>query len=295
MNSSFTLAAASFLLVAFSSRGMGREPSAEAVSWFNEQEAAWQAILSMDPYAREALALNPQASYGERVEAIRTLAENPLAHMGTLEALMQESHLGLRLAAIEVIESLRPDIAHSELLGLLRDLVPVPVETVSPESLLALRAADLLARLGDGSALPYVARQLLESPRGIEQISAILALSGFFYLKELEPYKPLVAFVEHRLPQLAPPVGDAQRRTQTIINKALYKLAGLHAVEAIPDFERWQADPRFEPVRDTVEFNLRRLRDMQAALDRGEPDPRDAVKITPGTAPAWKLPKAVRD
>ena len=125
--------------------------------------------------------------------------------------------------------------------------------------------------------------------------SAILALSSYYYLMELEPYKPLVAFVDKTMPELPLAAADSKGRIQRLIKYALSTLVGLHAVETIPDFERWLADPKFEPVRDTVEFNLRRLQTMQDALDRGEPDPRDAINITPGTAPAWKLPTGVRD
>ena len=285
----------SLSLLAPAARALHREPTPEAAAWLQEVEAYKQSISNLDPYEKEALALNQEASYGDRFEAIQSLAEDPAAHIHALEQLLNDPHFSLRYAAIEIVESIRPDIAYQSLLPLFDQLVLPNDQRKPTDSLRVMRVAALMARMGDGSKFPYVTDQLIQSSRRMDLDSAIWALSSYFYMKELEPHRHLVAFVDKTMPELS--VGPVETRGQVhrLIRYAISTLGGLHAVEAIPDFERWQADPRFEPVRDTVEFNLRRLRDMQAALDRGEPDPRDAVKITPGTAPAWKLPKAVRD
>lgn len=285
----------SVLRVASASNGFHREPTPEAVAWLQEVEAYTQSFLNLDPYQREALALNPKASFSDRYEAIQTLAEDPTAHLQALEQLMNEPQLSLRFAAIEILAPIRPDVAYHSLIQLFDQLVQPSEERKSTDAVRATRAAALLARMGDGSKLPFVALQLMQSSSVMAQRAAIGALASFYYMKELEPFKPLVAFVDKTLPDLTSANESSRGTIQRTVSSALYTLAGLHAVEAIPDFVRWQTDPRIEPVRDAVEFNLRRLREMKAALDRGEPDPRDALKIIPGTAPAWKLPTGIRD
>jgi hypothetical protein len=295
MKTTATILFFTVLLAASASSGFNREPTPEALAWLQEVEAYKQSFRNLDPYQREALALNPEAGFGDRYEAIQLLAEDPTAHLHALEALMNEPQLSLRFAAIEILEPVRPDVAYQSLIQLFDQLVQPSEERKSTDAVRATRAAALLARMGDGSKFPHVANQLLQSSRRMDMDSAISALSSFYYMKGLNPYKPLVAFVDKTLPDLASANDSSRGKIQRLVSYALYTLAGLHAVEAIPDFVRWQTDPRIEPVRDAVEFNLRRLREMKAALDRGEPDPRDAIKIIPGTAPAWKLPTGVRD
>ena len=277
------------------SHALGDERSADPQAM--EEYAAWQAFIHQDPYILKAVALDTNADFTMRVGAIEMLAKDPASHLDALETLLVDPSPDLRWEAIKAIEPIRPDIAYQELKTLYGALLvqnqKVPRTSVN---YFLLSVAELLARLGDGSAFPFITRQLLESPSRTTQVSAISALSSFFYMKELEIYKPLVLLVDKTLPDLASlNVRDGEHTPEDVLTRAFYELSGLHAVETIPDFKRWLADPRTVPVRDALEYNLRDLEAIQARLDAGEPDKRDAIKIVPGTAPAWKLPKAVRD
>lgn len=273
----------------------GQDATPEDLAAYNAQIQHLHNIAALDGYALEALALNTNAPFEDRSAAIDNLAKDPSAHLKALEQLIAEPIFSLRFSAIEAIEPARPDLAIQAIHLLLQEVAQIPMDKPSTSFIVAIRAAGLLARLGDGSGFPFVVNLLLHSPRSIHQDSAIGALYGFFYMKELKPYVPLVEFIDQTLSLLANVDEKNRRKTEKLLSSALYELYALHAVETIPDFQRWLADPRTEPVRDALEANLRWLETLKAELDQGKPDKRDAIKIVPGVDPAWKLPKAVRD
>ena len=277
-------------------RAEGRDATPEELADFTARMQQRQSIADLDGYAIEAIALNTNAPFEDRSVAIDGLAKDPSAHVDALERLIADPRLSsLRYAAIEAIEPARPDLAVQAIHVLLQEVSQIPMEKPSLDFSIAIRAAGLLARLGDGSGFPFLAEHMLHSPRIGDQSSTITALSGFFYMKELKPYVPLVELIDQTLSRLANVDEKNRGKTERLLSSAIYKLYGMHAVETIPDFQRWLADPRTEPVRDALEANLRWLETLKAELDQGKPDKRDAIKIVPGVDPAWKLPKAVRD
>jgi hypothetical protein len=255
--------------------------------------AAWLALPQKTPYELEALALDTNANINLRSEAIRLLSTDSASHLDMLEFLLRDPQRHVRFAAIEAIDPVKPDVAYRELKLLYRQMVQDPNSDPTID-LFIMSLGDQLARTGDGSAYPFIISQLMESKQYGRRSSAISSIGNFMYLPELKPYEPLVQFIDKTLSALNTHRGQEHDKNVRLIQKALYKCAGLHAVETIPDFKRWLDNPRTAPVRDTLEHNLRKLEQIQAGLDAGEPDKRydPAFKRTPGTTPAWELPNA---
>ncbi|MGD9781672.1 MAG: hypothetical protein AB7V14_05905 [Kiritimatiellia bacterium] len=266
------------------------EPTPEEQAYIDAQMQKAREFAQMDDYARAALAINTNATYSDRIDAIWSLTNNPAAHMGTLESLMTETNRRLRFAAIEVIDPVRPDLAWQEAKRLFLEASSLSTNSIFFDVNLFLNTAEFLARIGDGSGLPFLAQQLLQSHSYGNRNYAIVVISGFFYLKELKPYVLLVSFIDQNLPNLKSPDEKIRNTTSRLLASAASELSWLHAVETIPDFKRWMGDPRAESLRSKFESNLHELEAIQARLDAGEPDERDAIKQIPGVTPAWKLP-----
>lgn len=253
-----------------------------------------QAFLSLDPYVHEAIALDTNALYADRIDSLQMLTNNPTAHMGALKTLAVNPDYTLRLTAIEIIDLVDPGFAWTSAKQLLVEVNQLSTNRIFPRDV--LRPVRFLARKGDGSGFPLLVDYLLKSSNYSDVSSAISGLSDFMYLKELEPHKPLVAFIDQTLPKLISEGDEVRDDFMTLIEMAPYKLSGLHAVETIPDFHRWLVDPRTEPFRDALEFNLRILNNIQAKLDAGEPDKRDdpAYHKVPSVDSAWNPKKSIR-
>jgi len=252
-------------------------------------EKKMQAFANRDPYVQEATALDTNASYSARINALKTLTNNPAAHMGALKSLVNDPRPRLRLTAIEIIDLVEPDFAWKAAKQLLSEAPQISTNRMGYSYV--LNTIGFLARKGDGSGLPLLVDYLLNTSDYSEVSSAISRFSTFRYLKELKPYQPLVAFVDQTLPKLASQDKESRKTSITLLKRACYKLDGLYAVETIPDFERWLESPLPAPVQDAMKNNLRWLKKKQAKLDAGEPDTRDSIKQDPSVDPAWKPPK----
>jgi len=263
-----------------------RDATPEELEKYEAAKNKRQAFLNMDPYALEAVALDTNASYCNRIDALETLTNNPVAHVDALKSLVNDPRPRLRLIAIEIIDLVEPDFAWKAAKQLLSEAPQISTNRMGYSYV--LNTIGFLARKGDGSGLPLLVEYLLGSSGYSEVSSAISRFSTFRYLKELKPYKPLVDFIDQTLPRLASQDKEIRDDSITLLKRACYKLNGLHAVETIPDFKRWLESPLPEPVQDAMETNLRWLKKTQARLDAGEPDMRDSIKKNPSTDPAWK-------
>ena len=266
------------------------EPTPEEQAYIDAQMQKAREFAQLDDYARAALAINTNATYSDRIDAIWSLTNNPAAHVGALESLLADPDRDLRLAAIEVIDPVRPDLAWQEAKRLFLEASSLSINSPFFDVNLFLNTAEFLARIGDGSGLPFLAQQLLQSSSYGNRNYAIVVISGFFYLKELKPYVPLVSFIDQNLPNLESPDEKIRNTTFRLLASAASELSWLHAVETIPDFKRWLGDPRAATLHSKFESNLHELEAIQSRLDAGEPDERDAIKQIPGVTPAWKLP-----
>ncbi len=255
-----------------------------------------QALLDMDDYARAAIALDTNAQFGVRLDAIESLANNPTPHLDTLEALLKEPDWTLRFAAIEVIEPVRTDLAYQAAKQLVQEASRSPDASLLdiPD---ALWAAALLARMGDASAMPFIADQLHHSPSRSLRGTALSALYSYYYLKEAKPYEPIIRFIDQTLPDLNSSDSHTQEAALSLLPSAVYKLSMLHAVEALPSFGRWLSAPMPKEVRSRFESTQRDLEVIKARRENGEPDMRDDpnYKRIPGVTPAWQLPKTKTD
>ena len=261
-----------------------------------DEFAAWQSFMNQDPYKLKAAALDTNETSTKRADAIGILGKEPLAHLDALEILIHDPQRHVRFAAIEAIDSVRPDLAYQELKQLY-DQIARDMDAGPTLDLFLMSLGEHLARCGDGSAFPFIVQKLMESSQYGRTSSAIGTLGSFMYLRELKPYEPLVRFVDKSISNLPSLSGDEHRKSEKLITRACYQLAGMHAVETIPEFNRWLADTRTETIRDDLEYTLRWLHATQAGLDTGKPDKRDDPQFqrVPGVTPAWELPKAIRD
>ena len=275
--------------------GEGLTPAQEKQAYFSAQMQKNQEFARMDEYARVALALRTNAPYSDRLNAIWSLADNPTAHVDALESLMADPNRDLRIAAIEVIDPVQPGLAWKEAKSLLREAVAQSTNSVASIDNYIFKTIEFLARTGDGSGFPLLSRLLLQSPLYTDRYIAMISLRGFFYLQELKPYTLLVDFIDQNLCELNSADMQTRQEAYRLLAYAAAQLSGLHAVETIPDFKRWLNDPRAQTLHSKFESNLHELEAIQARLDAGEPDERDAIKQIPGVTPAWKFPTAVRD
>ncbi|NCA83119.1 MAG: hypothetical protein EOM72_10310 [Opitutae bacterium] len=266
------------------------EPTPEEQAHIGAQMQKAREFAQLDDYARAAMAINTNAMYSDRIDATWSLTNNPAAHMGALEALLSDPDRDLRLAAIEVIDPVRPDLAWQEAKHLFLEASSLSTNSTPSQVDLVLDAAEFLARIGDGSGFPFLAQQLLQSSSYGNRNYAIVVISSFFYLKELKPYALLVAFIDQNLPRLESPDEEIRRTTSRLLASSASELSWLHAVETIPDFKRWLGDPQAATLHAKFESHLHELEAIQSRLDAGEPDERDSIKQIPGVTPAWKLP-----
>ena len=266
-----------------------REATPEEIARFNEWRHKKQALANLDEYALAAVALDTNAPFGDRYEAIASLRNNPSGHLDALEALLQESDWALRYTAIDVIEPARTDLAYQAATHLLSEAVRLPSDLYTSW---AIRAAALMAQMGDSSGLPFISQQLFTSPFCSDRNTAIHALQSYFYFKELKPYEPIIRFIDLTVPGLNSLDEKQQRDAVSSLSKALNMLPKLHAVEALPAFSRWLAAPMPDGIRQVAEGAQRELEALNARLENGEADPRDNAeyKRTPGVTPAWRFP-----
>ena len=61
------------------------EPTPEEQAYIDAQMQKAREFAQLDDYARAALAINTNAPYSDRIDAIWSLTNNPAAHMGALE------------------------------------------------------------------------------------------------------------------------------------------------------------------------------------------------------------------
>ncbi len=161
----------------------------------------------------------------------------------------------------------------------------------------ALDTAALMARMGDGSAMSFIAQQLFTNPYCSDRGTAINALRSFYYMKELKPYAPLVRFIDQTLPDLNSVDAETRRDAISLLPSAASTLSQLHAVETLPAFSRWASTPMPDEIRQRFESAQRELETLKTRIENGEPDPRDnpEFKRTPGVTPAWQFPKFYYD
>lgn len=177
------------------------EPTPEDIARYNALMQERQATIDMSPYARSTLALNTNAPYVNRLRAIETFVSHPEDHLDALDILLAEPDWGLRFTAIDVIEPIRTDLAYQAA----RQLVQEASQTsnASPHKIqYALWAGALMARMGDGSAMPYIVQRLHHAPLPSYRDTALCTLYSFYYLKALKPYEPVVAYIDQILPDL---------------------------------------------------------------------------------------------
>ncbi len=268
------------------------EPSTEEIkAIFALQQQRTQAVRAMDEYARAALALDTNASISDRCDALESLATNPASHVDTLDTLSKDSQWLLRFTAIAIMEPARTDLAYQAA----RQFVAEAQDATNATFLSmgwAVYTAALLARMGDGSAMPFIVQQLNQTSSVSLSHDALRALYSFYYLKDLKPYEPIIAFIDRTLPALNSTDDQVRRDATSILPKAVYMLSKLHAIEALPDGERWQSQPMPEEVRSWFKDTLRDLHTLKTRQENGEPDHRDDpdYKRIPGVTPAWQLP-----
>ena len=274
----------------------GEEATPEDIAYYNEWRQKKQALADLDEYARAAVAVDTNAALGDRFDAIRSLTNNPSAHLDALELLMNDPDWALRYAAIEAIEPVRTDLAYTAAKQMVLEAAPA-TNTLHPRLPWSLYSAELMARLGDGSAMPFIVQQLLAHPFCSTRGTAINALHSFYYMKELKPYEPLVRFIDHTLPDLNSPDAEKQRDALSLLPHAISMLSQLNAVEALPAFSRWASIPVPDEIRHGFESAQRELEALKTRLENGEPDPRDnpEFKRIPGVTPAWRFPKFYYD
>ena len=177
------------------------DPTPEDIARYNALMQERLDIIDMDPYARSALALNTNAPYVDRLRAIESFAGHPEDHLDSLEALLSEPDWGLRFTAIEAVEPIRTDLAYDAAKQLVREASLTP--SASPLKIqYAIWAGDLMARMGDGSAMQFIIQRLHYAPLLSQRGTALQALYSFYYLKDLKPYEPVVAHIDNTLPDL---------------------------------------------------------------------------------------------
>jgi hypothetical protein len=279
------------LLICFATcvSGNERPPTDEDIEWYNNWQQQMQTRAKLDEYARAAVALDTNAAFGDRFDAIESLTNNPTAHLDALEALLKEPDWALRYAAINVIDPVRPDLAYQTA----KQLVLEATYTTSPtDTSWALRAAALMAQMGDSSSISFIIQQIYASPFCSDRNTAIRALRSFFYLKDMKPFEPLIRFTDMSLPNIYSVDAKKKRDAISSLSAAISVLAQLHAVEALPEFSRWIAAPMPDEIRREFESAQRELNALKSRLENGEPDLRDnpEYKRTPGVTPAWRFP-----
>jgi len=274
----------------------GEEATPEDIARYNEWRQKKQALANLDEYARAAVALDTNAAFGDRFDAIESLTNNPSAHMDALEVLLKDPDWALRYAAIEAIEPIRTDLAYPAAKQVVLEVAHA-TNTLNPRLPWALNTAALLARMGDGSAFPYIVQQLYTHPFCSTRDTANHALRSFYYMKELKPYEPIIRFIDQTLPDLNSVDAETQRDAMFLLPSAASTLSQLHAVEALPAFSRWASTPMPDEIRQRFESAQRELETLKTRIENGEPDPRDnpEFKRTPGVTPAWQFPKFYYD
>jgi hypothetical protein len=269
--------------------GNDRAPTDADLEWYDNWQQTMHTWVNLDEYARAAVALDTNAAFGNRYDAIESLSNNPTAHLDALEALLKETDWALRYAAINVIEPVRPDLAYQAA----KQLVLEATQATAPaDTSWALRAAALMAQMGDGFAISFIIQQIYESPFCSDRNTAIRSLRSFFYLKDMKPFEPLIRFIDMSLPNLYSVDAKKQRDAISSLSAAISVLAQLHAVEALPEFSRWLAAPVPDEIHREFESAQRELNALKTRMENGEPDLRDnpEYKRTPGATPAWRFP-----